>query len=168
MGVELEPQQQTETGAQWRREQSRTRRGADESEGLYVHRVRTCGRALADHDVELVVFESGIKDLFERGLQAVDFIDEENLAIAKVGKDRCQVALNLQRGPGGLLKSGAEFVGDDVGERRLAQAGRAVEQDVVEGFSARLCRLDGHVEILFDLVLADEFLEALGAELELE
>jgi hypothetical protein len=28
--------------------------------------------------------------------------------------------------------------------------------------------LDGHVEILFDLVLADEFLEALGAELELE
>src|SRR6266478_3551462 len=160
MGVELEPQQQTETGAQWRREQSRTRRGADESEGLYVHRVRTCGRALADHDVELVVFESGIKDLFERGLQAVDFVDEENLAVAKIGEDRGEVALDLQCGAGGLLEGGTEFVGDDVGERCLAEAGRSIEQDVIKCLAARLCRLDGYVEILLDLVLADEFLEA--------
>jgi hypothetical protein len=37
---------------------------------------------------------------------------------------------------------------------------------MVKRLAAGLCRLDGHVEILFDLVLADEFLQALGAELE--
>src|SRR6266481_2986854 len=103
MGVELEPQQQAETGAQWRGEQSCTRRGADESEGLYVHRVRTRGRPLADHDVELVVFESGVEDLFECGLQTMDFINEKHLAVAEIGEDRGEVALNLQRGAGGLL-----------------------------------------------------------------
>jgi hypothetical protein len=36
-----------------------------------------------------------------------------------------------------------EFVGDDVGERRLAQAGRAVEQHVIERLAARLGGLDG-------------------------
>src|SRR5258708_32731510 len=130
--------------------------------------MRPCGRALADPDVELVVFERGVEDLFERGLQTVDFIDEEHLAVAKIGEDRGQVTFNLQRGAGGLLESGAEFVGDDVGERRLAEAGRPVEQDVVKRLAARFGGLDGYVEILFDLVLADEFLEALRAELELE
>src|ERR1700676_3436798 len=156
MGLKLDPQQQAEAGAQWRGEQSCTRGCADKGEGLYVHRVCTRGRTLTDHDVELVVFEGGVEDLFERGLQAVDFVDEENLALAKIGKDRCQVALNLQRGPGGLLEGGAEFVGDDVGQCRLAEARRSVEQNVVKRLAARLCRLNGYVEILFDLVLADE------------
>ena len=71
-------------------------------------------------------------------------------------------------GPEVCWKAASEFVGDDVGERRLAEAGRAVEQDVIECFAAGLGGLDGDVEILFDLVLADEFLQALRAELELE
>ena len=73
------------------------------------------GGALADHDVELVVFERGVEDLFERGLQAVDFVDEKHLAVAQVGEDRGQVAFDLQGGAGSLLEGGAEFVGDDVG-----------------------------------------------------
>src|SRR4029077_20057126 len=123
---------------------------------------------LADHDVKLVVFESGVEDLFERGLQTMDFINEKHLPIAEISEDRGQVALDLQRGPGGLLEGGAEFVSDDVGERRFAQAGRSVEQDMVKRLAARLCRLDRYIEIFFDLVLADEFLKALGAEFELE
>jgi hypothetical protein len=39
---------------------------------------------------------------------------------------------------------------------------------MVKRLAARLGRLDCHIEILFDLVLADEFLEALGAKLELK
>ena len=168
MSVELEPQQQPETRAQGRREQSGARGGADEGEGLHVHGVSARGRALADHDVELVVFERGVEDLFERGLQAVDFINEKHLAVAEIGEDRGQVALDLQRGAGGLLEGGAEFVGDDVGERSLAEPGRAVEQHVVERLAARLGGLDGYVKILFDFGLADEFLQALRPKLELK
>jgi hypothetical protein len=39
---------------------------------------------------------------------------------------------------------------------------------VVERFSAGVGGLDGDVEILFNFVLADEFLQALRAELELK
>jgi hypothetical protein len=39
---------------------------------------------------------------------------------------------------------------------------------VVKRLAAGLGRLDCDVEILFDLILADEFLEALRTELELE
>ena len=39
---------------------------------------------------------------------------------------------------------------------------------MVKRLAARLCCLDGYVEILFNLVLADEFLKALGAKLELK
>src|SRR5208337_3162506 len=114
-GVELEAQEQAETRAQRSGEQSGAGGGADKGEGLDVHGVSAGGGALADHDVELVVFERGVEDLFERGLEAVDFVDEKNLAVAEIGEDGGQIAFYLQRGAGGLLEGGSEFVGDDVG-----------------------------------------------------
>ena len=65
-----------------------------------------------------------------------------------------------------MLEGRAEFVGNYVGERSLAEAGRAVKKDVVERFAARFCGLNRYVEIFFDLVLADELDEPLRAELE--
>ena len=88
--------------------------------------------------------------------------------VAKVGEDRGQVALDLQRRAGCLLEGDSQFVGDDVGQRRLAKARRTVEQHMVERFAARFGGLDGDVEIVFDLCLADEFLQALRAEFEFE
>ena len=32
------------------------------------------GRALTDHDVEFVIFQRGVKQFFERGLEAMDFV----------------------------------------------------------------------------------------------
>jgi hypothetical protein len=95
----------------------------------------------------------------------MDFVDEEDLAIAQIGKDGGEVAFDLQRRAGSLLEGGAEFVGDNVGERCFAEARRAVEKDVVEGFASGLRGLDGYVQIFFDFILADEFLQALWAEL---
>ena len=37
------------------------------------------GGALADDDVELVVLEGGVEFFFEDGLEAVDFVEEEDL-----------------------------------------------------------------------------------------
>jgi len=164
--VELEAQQKAEARAQRGGEQARARGGSDESEGLHVHGVGASGRALADHDVEFVVFERGVEDLFERGLEAMHFVDEEDLLVVQVRKDRGEITFDLERGTRSLLESGAKFVGDDVGKRGFAKAGRAVEENVVECFAAGLGGLDGNVEILFDFVLADEFDQALRAELE--
>ena len=104
MRVELQPQHDAEARAQGRGEQSGAGRGADEGEWLDVHSVGASGRALPDHDVELVVFERGIQHFFERRLQAVDFVNEQDLLLAQVGEDGGEVAFDLQRRAGGLLK----------------------------------------------------------------
>ena len=53
----------------------------------------------------------------------------------------------------------AELVGDDVGQGGLAEAGRPVEQHVIEGLAALPRRGDGDVQVLADLVLADVLVE---------
>ena len=154
--------------AQRRREQAGARGGGDEGEGANLHDVGARGGALADDDVELVVLERGVELFFEDGLQAVDLVEEEDLALAQVGEDGGEVALDLQGGAGGLLEADVELVGDDGGEGGFAQAGRAEEEDVVEGFAAGFGGFEGDGELLFGFVLADEFGEAGGAELQLE
>jgi len=101
-------------------------------------------------------------------LQAVDFVDEQHLLLAQVGEDGREVALDLQRWARGLLERGIHFVGDDVGQRRLAQPRRAVEQHVVERLAARARRLDGDLEVVLDLVLPDELAQPLRTQLQLE
>ena len=91
---------------------------------------------LPDHDVQLVVFERGVQDLFERRLQAVNFVDEEDLFVADIGQDGGKVTLDLQGRPGSLLKGHSQFVGDDGGKRSLAQPRRTVKQNVVQRLAA--------------------------------
>ena len=65
----------------------------------------------------------------------------------------------LDRGPGRVPDVDPELAGDDRGERGLAEARRAVEQDVVGGLSPALRRLQQHREVGLDLALADVFVE---------
>ena len=62
---------------------------------------------MSDHDVELVVLERGIKDFFQRRLQAMNFVDEQHLLVPQIGQDGGQVALDLQGRAGGLLEGSA-------------------------------------------------------------
>ena len=165
MGVELQPQHDAEARAQRRREQSCARRGADEGERPHLDGVRARRRPLSDDDVELVVFQRRVQQLFQRGLQAVHFVDEQYLLVAEVGEDRRQVALDLQRRARGLLKRHAQLVGDDVGQRRLAQSRRPVEQHVIERLAARLGRLNCDLQIVLYFVLADKLAQPLWPQL---
>ena len=122
----------------------------------------------ADDDVELIVLERGVEFFFEDGLEAVDLVEEEDLFGLEVGEDGGQVALDLQGGAGGLLEADVELVGDDGGEGGFAEAGRAEEEDVVEGFAAGFGGFEGDGKLLLGFGLADEFGEAFGAELELD
>ena len=55
-----------EAGTQRSRQQSGARGGADEGEGLDIHGVGARRRALADNDVEFVVFQRRVADLRAR------------------------------------------------------------------------------------------------------
>src|SRR5262249_23178821 len=51
----------------------------------------------------------------------------------------------------------AELAGDDLRQRRLAEAGRADQEHMIERLAAALRRRDEHAEVRARLLLADEF-----------
>jgi len=126
------------------------------------------GRALADDDVQLVVFQRGVELFFQHRLHSVDFVEEEHLALAQVGEDGGQVALDLQAPAGGLLEADVEFIGDNGGQGSFAQAGGAREKDVIEGLAAGFGGLQGDCKLFFCFGLADELAQPAGAQFELK
>ena len=157
--VEVEPVGRPEAVAQRRADPPRPRRGADDRERLEAQSQRSGRRALADHHVERVVLHRRVEDLLDRPVEPVDLVDEQDVAFLERGQDRGEVAGALDRGSGGVLDADAELAGDDRGERRLAEARRAVEQDVVGRLSPAPRRLEQHRQVGLDLALADVFVE---------
>ena len=95
----------------------------------------------------------------------MDFVNEKDLLLAQICQDRGQIALDLQRRAGGLLKGNAHFIRDNGGEGRLAQPGRAIEQDMVEGLAAGPRRLNRNRQIFFDFGLSNELPKPLRTQL---
>ncbi len=94
-GVELEAEQDAKTGAQGRAEQAGTGVAPINVKGrISMTWVRAAG-PWADDDVEFVNLERGVELFFEDWLHAVNFVEEEHLALAEVGEDGGEIALNL-------------------------------------------------------------------------
>ncbi len=165
--VVVEPERDAEAVAQRRREEPRARRRADERERRQVERQRPRRRPLAHHDVEPEVLERRIEDLLGRAAEAVDLVDEDDVARLDRGEDRRDV-LALERGAGDRADADAELLADDVREARLAEARRPDEQDVVERLATALRSVERDGELLLDAGLADELVEAARAETPLD
>ena len=138
--------------------------GADQRERREVDLDRARRRALADDEVELEILHGGIEDFLDRRIEPVDLVDEQHVALFEIGEQRREVAgLGDHRARGGA-EIDAELARDDLGERGLAEAGRADQQHVVERLAAALRRLDEDAEIGPRLLLADELGEPLRAQ----
>ena len=77
----------------------------------------------------------------------------------EVRDDADQVARLLDRRPGGRAHRHAHLVADHVRERRLAEAGRTVQQHVIERLAALPRGGDRDVQVLADAVLPDVLVE---------
>ena len=159
-GVEVEPGHQSETVAQRSGDETGAGGGADQGERGQVQRDGAGRGALAEHDVDAEVLHGGIQDLFDGAGQAVDLVDEQDVTGLELGEHGRQITGPLQGGPRGGLQMGAEFVGDDVSQGRLAQSRRAGEEQVVDRLAALASRAQEHIEMALQLTLADELLEA--------
>ena len=129
---------------------------------------RSRSGALADHDVDLVVLERGIKYLLDDRREPVDLVDEQHVIGLEVGEDGGQVARPLEHRPGRMAQVHGHLVGDDVRERGLAEPGRPEQQHVIQRFAPLARRLDEDGELPADLLLADVLLEQLGTQRPLE
>lgn len=94
----------------------------------------------------------------------MDLVEEQHLALLERGEDGREVAGVLDGGAAGDADGGAHLGGDDHREGGLAEAGGAGEQHVVGGGAARAGGTQDEVELLADLLLADELVQVLGAQ----
>ena len=164
----IEAQHQPEAAAQRRAHKALARGGADGREVRDGQRVRARARPGADQDVDPEVLQCRVEHLLDVRHQAVDLVDEEDLPAADLAEDSGEVDLLLEDGAGGLFEADLQLGRDDGGQRGLAQAGRAVEQDVVHGVAPPARGLDGDGEVLLELGLAGELVELPRAQAGLE
>jgi hypothetical protein len=117
---------------------------------------------LVNNDVELEIFHCGIEVFLDCLLEAMDFVDEEDVAFLKVGEKPGEIARFLDGRSAGALDVGTHGFGEDVCQCGFAETGWAAEEDVVDGFVALLGGGNGDLEAFFDLSLACEFGEKRG------
>ena len=94
----------------------------------------------------------------------MDLIDEEDVVGLEVGQQRGEVAGALEHRPRSLTQIDSKLVGDDVRERRLAQARRTEKQHVVERFLSFSCRFDEDRKLPANLFLPDVLVERTRAQ----
>ena len=159
--VEYQPQRDAEAVAQRGRQQAGAGGGADQRERRQVDAHAARGGAVADDQVELEILHRRIQHFLDRRLQAVDLVDEQHVFRLQVGQDRGEVAGLGDHRAGGGAEADAQLARDDLRERGLAEAGRAVQQHVVERLAAVLGGLDEDRQVLARGLLAGEVGEGL-------
>ena len=162
--VEVEPIGGAEAIAQRAADAARAGRGADDGEGLEAETERARRRSLPDHDVEGEVLHGRIEDLLDGPRQPVDLVDEEDVMLLQRGQDGGEIARPFDRRPGREPDVDPELAGDDGSQGRLAEPGRAVEQDVIGGFSPAPGGAQQHGQARLDLSLSDVLVERVRPE----
>ena len=162
--IHLQTEDDAEAVAQRRGERARARRRADEREPGQIQPDAARARPLADHDIQRVILHRRVEHLLHRMRQPVYLVDEEHVAAGEVGQDARQIARALDRRSAGDADVRAHLAGNDARERRLAQAGRAIEQHVVERIPSLARRLNVDVQAVLDGLLADVFAQRFGAQ----
>jgi hypothetical protein len=91
-------------------------------------------------------------------IEAMDLVDEQNVARLQTGENGGEIAWAFYHRAGRDLDACSHLIGDDIGQRCLAQTRETVEQDVIQGFSPLSGRLDEDLQTLLDLILTDVLL----------
>lgn len=154
----------TESGAQGGCQETAACGGSDQSEGgeRQLHALRA--GPLVEQDIDTVILHGGVEILLHDRVETVDFVDKEHVVRFERHEDTGEIARFVEDGAGCDLEADAEFVGDDIGKGGFTQAGRAVEECMVEGLTAQACRLHENAEIGYDFLLAAEIIEGERAQ----
>ena len=153
-----------ETGPERRSQQAAAGRSADERERTQGNLHATGTRTLVDHDIDAIVFHGRIEILFHNGAQAVDFVNKEHVSFFKGSQQSGQVTRFVENRSGSNLQVDTQFRSDDMGQRGLAQARRAVEQDMVERLAPEQRRFHEDLEVFEHLFLPGELFEILRTD----
>jgi hypothetical protein len=114
--------------------------------------------------VDAKVLHGGIEALLDHGVQAVDLVDEEDVAWGELREETRKRSLVLDDRAVGHVELDPHLVGEDLRQRGLAKPGRAAKEEVVEWLAAPARGFDEDLEVVLVLGLPDVVVEGLGAE----
>src|SRR4051812_28753210 len=157
--VELHLADEAEPVAQRSGEQAGAGGGPHEGERTDLQRDRGGAGPLADDDVDAEVLHRHVEQLFGGPGDAVDLVDEQDVARRQVRQHRGQVAGPLDRRAAGDLHGRAELRADDQREARLAESGRTGQQYVIRRAAPPLGPLEDERQLAGDLGLPDEVVQ---------
>ena len=162
--VELQPLDDAEAVPQGRGQQPGPGGGSHQGERGQVQLDGTRGGPLADHDIELVVLQGRVQDLFHKGAEAMDLVDEQHIPGLQVGHQGGDVARFLQHRARGGLEGHPHLVGDDAGQGGLAEARGAEDQGVVQRLAPAQGGLQENAHLLAHRPLAHVLCQGFGAD----
>ena len=133
--------------------------GADHRHALDLQAHRSRARSLAEHDVEREVLHRRVEDLLDDVAEPMNLVDEQHVPGAEGRQHRGEVAGPLDGRAARRPNLRPHLGRHDVRQRRLPQARRAVEEDVVDRLRALLGGVDEDRQVLLDPILAGELVE---------
>ena len=110
---------------------------ADQGKGRQIDAHRARRRPFADDQVELEILHRRIENFLYGRIKAMDFVDEQHIVRLEIGQQRRQIARLGNDRAGCRAKTDAQLARDDLRQRRLAEARRPEQQNMVERFAAR-------------------------------
>src|SRR5277367_2939795 len=120
--------------------------------------------ALPDDQVDTEILHRGIENFFERRLQAMNFIEKEKIPRVKRREYGREIAFFFEERPGADFDRRTHFIGEDLRERGLPEAGWPVEQHVIERVATIAGGIHGDFQVFFYARLADEVFNLLRAD----
>src|SRR5438045_4461551 len=157
--IVIEPRSHSETRTEWSAYHSRARRYADQRELRQIEPQTARLRSLVNDDVEPVIFHRRVEVFFDRRLQPVNLVDDEHIALFQAGEKPCEFTGFFNHRSTGVFDIHAHCVGNDVGERRLAEPRRTAQENMLEHVTAFFSRFDHQLQPFAHLYLAGELAE---------
>src|SRR4029077_6898523 len=111
--------------------------------------------SFAEDGVEPEVLERGVQRFLDDAVEPVDLVDEEDVPRGQVEQDRAERTLVVDGRRRADLDGHPQLVRDDVRQRRLAQARRTAEQDMLDGLAAAPSGFEQDAQVVLHLDLPD-------------
>ena len=153
-----------EARTQRRGEQAEARRRAYERELRQREADAARERPFADDYRERKILHRGIEYLLDVRRHSVYLVYEEHVVRLNIGQNRGEVSRALKRRSGRDAEVALHLLRDNSGERRFAEAGRAVEERVVKRLLALKRRRHENRQLVLERALSDKVVKRLRTE----
>ena len=145
--VIIDPLHNAEAGTQGGRQKPAPGRGPDQGKAREVDLHGAGAWALVDHDVDHKLLHRRVKVFLHDVGNPVNLIHKKDVALLEVRQNSGQIPGPFQDRARSRPKIGAHFPGNDVGQGRLPQTGRAEKKEMVQRLLPLTGRLDKEFEI---------------------